>query len=112
MIKLIALIILSLGFYVITLIAYYFNNNFFKSEEDLRKFVIGPFIIFFVYGLLRSKVIGSNEELQHVTLFNGGMLAAMFIWYFGITKILSNHILSVDNKLVGPQFENNNNNYM
>ena len=94
---------LTLAFYVITIIAYYFNNNFLKQDDDFRKFIIGPFIIFFVMGLLRSKVVGINENIAKAVLFDGMLLAGMFVCYYGFTKIIANSIMTVDNVIVDNQ---------
>tara|TARA_B110000967_G_C18824957_1_gene530824 strand:- start:158 stop:499 length:342 start_codon:yes stop_codon:yes gene_type:complete len=103
MLKLIVFGSFALAFYVITIIAYYFNNNFLIKENDFRKFIVGPFVIFLVMGLLRSKLIGINEDLERAVLFDGILLSLMFICYYGFTKIISNKILSIDNVMMDNQ---------
>ena len=103
MLKLFVFVGFTLAFYVITIIAYYFKNNFLKKEEDFRKFIIGPFVIFFVMGLLRSKLIGVNEDLEKAILYDGILLSCMFICFYGFTKIITNAILSVNNVIMDNQ---------
>ena len=103
MLKLFVFVGLTLAFYIITIIAYYFNNNFLNKEEDFRKFIVGPFVVFLVMGLLRSKVIGINEAIQKAVLFDGMILSCMFICYYGFTKIIANKIMTVDNTIIDNQ---------
>jgi hypothetical protein len=103
MLKLVVFGGFALTFYAITIIAYYFNKNFLIKENDFRKFIVGPFVIFLVMGLLRSKLIGINEDLERAVLFDGILLSLMFICYYGFTKIISNKILSIDNVMMDNQ---------
>tara|TARA_B100000780_G_scaffold118308_1_gene83036 strand:- start:3200 stop:3541 length:342 start_codon:yes stop_codon:yes gene_type:complete len=103
MLKMIVFIGFALAFYTITILAYYFNTNFLIKDTDFRKFIVGPFVIFFVMGLLRSKLLGRDEWSEKRILFNGILLSLMFICYYGFTKIISNKILLVNNIMMDNQ---------
>jgi hypothetical protein len=91
-------LVAALIFYIIVLVAYFFGKNFLVKDGDYRKFLIGPFIVFLVYGLLKSKLLFMNPELQSFTLWMGAVYAGFFIIFYGVTKLLANHILQNNKK--------------
>ena len=98
----------ALALYVMSIVMYFAKYNLFKSNADFRKFIIGPFIIFFVYGLLRSKIVGKTEDQEQELLYGSIVLALSFIIFYGVTKIITNNALSVDGVLINNQFKERN----
>jgi len=82
------------------------NKNIFKNKGDFRKFLTGPFIIFLVYGLLRSKILGIDQDNENSLLYSGLVLSLLFIIYYGFTKWFTNNILSINGVLLRHQFSN------
>lgn len=97
-------VIISLLFYITAVIMYLSNRNIFKNKDDFRKFLTGPFIIFLVYGLLRSKILGVDQDEENTLLYSGLVLSMLFIIYYGFTKWFTNSILSVNGVLLRHQF--------
>lgn len=98
----------ALALYILSIVMYFSKYNLFKSNADFRKFIIGPFIIFFVYGLLRSKIIGKTEEHEDELLYGSIVLALSFVIFYGVTKIITNNAMSVNGVLVENQFDERN----
>ena len=99
---------LAVSLYILSIVMYFAKYNIFRSNADYRKFIIGPFIIFFVYGLLRSKIIGKTEDQEQQILFGSIVLALSFVIFYGVTKIITNNALSVNGVMVENQFDEKN----
>ena len=100
------ILIVSLLFYILSIIMFLSNKNIFKNKGDFRKFLTGPFIIFLVYGLLRSKILGIDQDNENSLLYSGLVLSLLFIIYYGFTKWFTNNILSINGVLLRHQFSN------
>tara|TARA_Y100001935_G_C16996912_1_gene356253 strand:+ start:14 stop:346 length:333 start_codon:yes stop_codon:yes gene_type:complete len=98
----------ALALYILSIAMYFSKYNLFRSNADFRKFIIGPFIIFFVYGLLRSKIIGNTDDEEQEILYGSIVLALSFVIFYGVTKIITNNAMSVNGVLVENQFNERN----
>lgn len=92
--------------YIIVIALYYFKTyNLLTKMTDFKKFLVGPLIILFVYGLLLFNVV---EDPNNSIFWHALVLASAFIIYYGFTKIFLNTLLQLDNRLIGEGVESQN----